>query len=137
MIESPENLNILVIDQMVAHFDFIKSKYSQVENKRIILNSTFKFESLVEFVEINNIKIAITFVYGKKEMYKILPLLGVDVKVILCADESNLWWLSDALPRISLIDISLPKEELFIAIDEIVQEFWDVDSDKKNLESNS
>jgi len=115
------SINILVVDEMVAHSAFLKSKYAQDEEKIVTVFSKFNFEDLNSLVKEKEIKVVVIFLYVKRGLYKLLPFLGLDLEIVLCANESDAWWLTDSLPLVNLVDISLPKDELFESVDAIVK----------------
>jgi hypothetical protein len=114
-------INVLVVDEMVAHYALLKAYYSHGRNYDVTFFSKFKFDDLAEFISENQIEMAIVFVYGRKSLHKVLPFLAFDLEIILFTNERDLWWLSESLPQINLVDIELPKGQLFNAIDLIMQ----------------
>jgi hypothetical protein len=116
-----ESFNLLVSDEFVAHYAFLKERYRQPGEYEINLFSKFKQDQLQDFIEENNIKLSVIFVYGRRGLYKILDFIGLDVDILICAHEANVWWLTEAIPNIELVELSLPKEELFCKIDMVVR----------------
>tara|TARA_R110002167_G_scaffold360062_2_gene577466 strand:+ start:45106 stop:45504 length:399 start_codon:yes stop_codon:yes gene_type:complete len=114
-------INVLVVDEMVAHYALLKSNYAHGRNYDITFFSKFKFDDLAEFIAEKEIDMAFVFVYGRKSLHRVLPFLAFDLEIILFTNERDLWWLSESLPQINLVDIALPKGQLFTAIDHIIQ----------------
>jgi|GEM_PF-3419407 len=115
-------LNVLVVDEMVAHYILLKTEYPQGQNNNVRFFSKFKYDYLTEFIEEHQIKLVIVFVYSRKGLHKVLPFLGFNLEIILFTNERDLWWLSESLPQINWVDIALPKAQLFKAVDKIIQE---------------
>jgi len=114
-------LNVLVVDEMVAHFALLKSNYPQEEDKQVHFFSKFKLEDLSDFIDHREIKLVIFFVYGRRSLHKLLPFLGFDLEIILFTNERDLWWLSESLPQVNVVDLALPKAQLLNVVEDVIQ----------------
>lgn len=108
-------LNVLIYDEMSAHYAFLKECYNGAEHN-VQFFSLFKLENLTSFIADNSIKVAIVFSYEKKGIVKLLPFIEQQIPIIICAHEKEIWWLEEILTQVKLVDMGLPKQELFSKI---------------------
>lgn len=113
--DSHSTLNILVYDEMSAHYAFLKERYSSKEHY-VEFFSLDILENLTPFISDNGIKVAIVFSYEKKGIVKFLPFIEQQIPIIICAHEKEIWWLEEILPQVKLVDMGLPKLELLSKI---------------------
>ena len=108
-------LNILVYDEMSAHYTFLKERYNSKEHN-VEFFSLYRLENLTSFIADNGIKVVIVFSYEKKGIVKFLPFIEQQIPIIICAHEKEIWWLEEILPQVKLVDMGLPKLELLSKI---------------------
>lgn len=117
---SSVTFNVWVLDDLSAHHMFLKDKYDKTASTSVSLFTKLANEKTEIFLRNKNINLVLIFVYGRRGLYKILDFIGLNIKVVVCAHEYDLWWLTNTLPKIELIDLSMPKEELFTAINSVI-----------------
>lgn len=107
--------NVILLDELSGHMLLVK-EYFMKEGNTIHFFSDFNFEDLNDFIAEERIDSVLVFLYGKKEFYKFLPILEQPIRIMICAHETEIWWLSEIMPEVNLVDMSLPKKELLLSI---------------------
>ncbi|MDP5229352.1 MAG: hypothetical protein NWQ38_03085 [Cellulophaga sp.] len=119
-----KNLKVLLVDETSAHTAYVKTYYSKKESKNIVFLSFFNCNSLRNLVNNQEVKLAIIFIYDIRGLQKLIPFLELGIKTVICGHERYSWWLKDSLHQLDIIDLSMPKKELFDKLDAIIKEHW-------------
>lgn len=107
--------NVILLDELAGHKLLVK-EYFMNEGNIVHFFSDFNFKDLNCFIDEERIDCALVFLYSKKEFYQFLPILEQPIRIMICAHETENWWLGEIMPEVNLVDMSLPKKELLLCI---------------------
>lgn len=111
--------NILILDKMLAHKIFITECFKK-DSRPVNMLEENDLGDLNLFINENSIYCAILFIYNRRDFFKVMHLTEHTMKIVVCAHETDLWWLGEILPNVGLVDLASPKNELYNKINTIV-----------------
>ncbi|BFP42046.1 hypothetical protein FGF1_28910 [Flavobacteriaceae bacterium GF1] len=116
---------VLFYDGLKAHGVYGKKmlKSKEAYDYDFVIHEISKIENIGDYLVSNNVAIAVLFIYGKDRLYELLPFLNREINLILCTDPVEVKWLQHNFPEIVMLDIDLPKTELFYQIETHILRF--------------
>jgi len=107
---------ILFFDKCLAHGIYAGNYFKEYDCNFVVSNSL----TITDLKTSKNIMGAILFIYDNQDhlLYELLPDLGNMPNLVLCVETHNLEWLRIYYPELSVLDIGIPKSELFAMLEE-------------------
>ena len=108
---------ILFYDPMKAHSAYGKRIFRSHRYFEFVFAGNQTIETKLDYLKSENISTIVFFVYGKNGIFELSPFLKKGVQIILCTSNSEISWIVRSHPEIILLDIDVPKKELFRQIE--------------------
>ena len=116
---------VLFYDGLKAHGVYGKKmlKSKEAYDYGFVIHEISKIENIGDYLVSNNVAIAVLFIHGKDRLYELLPFLNKEIDLVLCTDSCEIKWLQHNFPEIVMLDIDVPKTELFFQIETHILRF--------------
>ncbi|NAS12258.1 hypothetical protein [Poritiphilus flavus] len=117
MASQEQKERVLFYDRMKAHGAYGKKLFRSQRDFEVVFPGTPAIEAKFDYLMSENISTVVFFVYSKEGLYELLPFLHKGVHIILCTSNAEISWLQNSYPEIIMLDIDVPKRELFSRIE--------------------
>jgi len=108
--------NLVIYDTLNAHFAFLKERYEKY-NRDVKIK---RFSVLSDFIDNQHNTVILIFIYEKAMLFGLLSLLESDFRIVIFGHQKDILWIEDNLPSCTVVDMSLPKEELFTFLNDFI-----------------
>ncbi|MEK6155311.1 hypothetical protein WIW50_18725 [Flavobacteriaceae bacterium 3-367] len=114
---------LLFFDPLKAHGTYVKKMLASQGRDHKAIHTIHDIEDVYKHIQSFNVTTVVLFIYSREGLYRLLPFVNMEINCILCTDAREIGWLNYYLEDIKIIDLGLPKQELFSQIETEISGF--------------
>lgn len=123
--QKTENI-LLFFDPLKAHGTYVRKMLASRGRDYRAIHTISTIEDIPDYLSSFNITAVVLFIYNREGLYQLLPFMNMEIPRVLCTNVHEIGWLNYYLQDIKLLDLGMPKQELFSQIETEISSFQKV-----------